>query len=153
MAKIALNNATISNSTAPSHITYKRYVRTGTGGGGVDSEGNAIPTYPIYSWVNYTTSATVSGNAVATVSNVKIEGKAPVVLGDRTTEKDTYSLPGDGVYVSGAHTGAQGSVTSGNNSNVFINGKRVAISGSSVSTHSGNSSTINGGVSSTVNIG
>lgn len=153
MAKIALSNATISNTTASGHITYKKYVQTGTGGGGVDSEGNSIPTYPIYGWVNYTTSATVSGNAVATVSNVKIQGVAPIVKGDRTTEKDTYTLPSGGVYVSGAHTSAQGSVTSGNSRNVFINGKSVAISGSSVSTHTGSSSTINGGTSSTVNIG
>ena len=151
MAKIALNNATIANVTASNHIQYRRYEQVGTGGGGVDSEGNSIPTYPIYGYVYYSASATVKGNAVATVTNVKIEGKSPIVQGDKTTESDSYSISGE--YVSGAHTNAQGSVTSGNSSNVFINGKRVAISGSSVSTHSGNSSTINGGVSSTVNIG
>lgn len=153
MAKVALHDSTISETTAPDHISYEKYEQVDTGGGGSDSDGNPIPSYPIYDWVDYKTSATVKGKAVATVTNVNINGKAPVVMGDRTTEEDTYTLPSGGVYVSGAHSGDQGSVTVGNSSNVFINGKSVATNGSRVTTHAGGSSTINGGSSSTVNIG
>lgn len=153
MAKIALADSTISETTASNHIKYEKYEQVGTGGGGNDAYGNPIPPYPIYDWVKYDTSATVKGKAVATVTNVNINGKAPVVMGDRTTEEDTYTLPSGGSYVSGAHTSGQGSVTVGNSRNVFINGKSVAINGSRVTTHAGGSSTINGGLSSTVNIG
>ncbi|OXS74466.1 hypothetical protein B1B04_09215 [Lysinibacillus sp. KCTC 33748] len=82
-----------------------------------------------------------------------MEGKAPIVQGDKTTENDSYSLPSGGVYVSGSHTNAQGSVTVGNSNNVFINGKSVATDNSTVTTHAGTSSKINGGASSTVTIG
>ncbi|SKB63833.1 hypothetical protein SAMN06295926_10525 [Lysinibacillus sp. AC-3] len=153
MAKIALKDATISDTTASNHIIYKVLEQVDTGGGYYDQWGDYVPTYPINDWVQYPTSATVKGKAVSTVSNVTIEGKAPIVQGDKTTENDSYSLPSGGVYVSGSHTNAQGSVTVGNSNNVFINGKSVATDNSTVTTHAGTSSKINGGASSTVTIG
>lgn len=158
MAKIALKDATIADSTAPDHITYS-----------VEEYQGQTPEYcvawnefgqcirydsdPIYAPVNKTTTATIKGKAVSTVTNVTIQGKAPIVQGDKTTENDTYSIPSGGSYVSGSHTNAQGSVTVGNSYNVFINGKSVAIENSTVTTHASTSSKINGGVSSTVTIG
>lgn len=153
MANIALKDATISDSIATDHITYKVNEQVDTGGGYYDQWGNYVPTYPIYDWVQHQTSATVKGKTVSTVTNVTIQGKAPIVQGDKTTENDSYNLPSGGTYVSGSHTNAQGSVTVGNNNNVFINGKSVAIENSTVTTHAGTSSKINGGTSSTVTIG
>lgn len=158
MANIALKDATIADSTANDHITYS-----------VEEYQGQTPEYciawnqfgqcinydsdPIYRPVDKKTSATIKGKAVSTVTNVTIQGKAPIVQGDKTTENDSYNLPSGGTYVSGSHTNAQGTVTIGNSRNVFINGKSVAIDGSTVTTHAGTSSKINGGVSSTVTIG
>ncbi|MFJ3387492.1 hypothetical protein [Lysinibacillus sp. NPDC086135] len=158
MANIALQDATIAESTANDHITYS-----------IEEYQGKTPDYcvtwnqfgqcidwdskPIYKDVNKQTSATVKGKAVSTVTNVTIQGKAPIVQGDKTTENDTYNIPSGGTYVSGSHNNAQGTVTVGNSRNVFINGKSVAIDGSTVTTHAGTSSKINGGTSSTVTIG
>lgn len=154
MAKIALNGATISQSTASGHINYNNYEVVGTGGGGTDSQGNSIPTYPIYGWVARTTSANINGTVDADVTNVFIQGKNPIVNGDNTIETDSYSIPSSGVYTGGAHTNStNGKVTSGNTKNVFVNGKSVSVEGSTISTHAGNSSSIINGFSSTVFIG
>lgn len=153
MANIALKDSTVADSTVNNHITYRVYEQTGTGGGYTDAWGNYVPPYPINDWVEYTTSATIKGKTVSTVTNVTIQGKAPIVQGDKTTENDSYTLPSGGAYVSGSHNNAQGSVIIGNSRNVFINGKSVAIAGSTVTTHAGTSTKINGEVSSTVTIG
>lgn len=135
---------------------YERTGTTPTYCNSWDSEGNCNGWgggNPIYEWVRYTTSARVDGVAVGSVSNVRIEGKPPIVQGDKTKENDTYTLPSGGRYVSGQHTNASGSISSGNNKNVFINGKSVAIIGGSVQTHASTSATIRDNGSSTVNIG
>lgn len=143
MPKVALNDATIADTTAGGHISYERYEQTGT-----DSEG-----WPTHGWVGgYTTSATVKGKCIASSNRVFINGKNAVLQGDRTSEDDQYSIP-DGRYSGGAHSGASGSVNVGNSKNVFIGGKSVAVEGSRVNTHAGTSTTINGGGSSNVNIG
>lgn len=144
MAKIGLDGSTITNTTASNHIYYRWW---NPYGGGYDYYGNPIGAY------NYGyTSATVRGTVKSTVTNVKINGKSPIVVGDRSTENDSYSIP-NGEYVSGSHSNAQGSVTVGNTKNVKANGKLIAISGSNVTTHASTTATINGGLSTTVNIG
>ena len=159
MAKIALDGATMAQSTIPNHISYRKWEQTGTSppycsGGYIDgvcqgwSGGD-----PIYDWVYYQTNAIVNGTVTASVTNVKVNGKSPIVVGDKTKESDTYSLPSGGVYVSGQHTNVAGSVTVGNNKNVFINGKLAVLNGAQVTTHAGTNTTINGGVSTTVDIG
>ena len=158
MPKIALDGAAIADSVASGHIDYEVYKITGyTPTYPIyDDDGNYIGTGggdPIWGWVGgYNTSATISGTCKSTVTNVKIEGKSPIVSGDRTSENDSYTLP-EGRYVGGSHSNAQGSVTGGNSKNVFINGKSVSVNGSSVNTHAGTSTSINGGVSNSVNIG
>lgn len=158
MAKIALAGATMAQSSAPNHINYRRYEQTGTtpiycnswdDDGDCNGYGGGLP---IMQWISYQTSANINGTVTATVTTVKIEGKAPIVIGDATKESDTYSLP-FGEYVSGQHTNAAGSVKAGNAKNVYVNSKLIAINGAAISTHAGTSSTINGGVSTTVNIG
>lgn len=158
MAKIALDGAIMVQSTVANHINYRAYEQTGTTPRYCvewDEDGSCIRREggdPIMEWVSYQTSATINGTVESSVTNVKINGKAPIVVGDKTKENDTYSLP-KGEYVSGQHTNAAGSVTAGNASNVFVNGKLIAINGASIATHAGTSSTISSGVSTTVNIG
>lgn len=146
MAGIATNGATIADSISNGHITYRVYEYQGSV---PDGNGGSIP---IYGWNTYTTHATVKGTCNASPSSVYINGKNAVLSGDRTTENDQYSIPA-GEYVGGAHTGAAGSVTSGNSKNVFIGGKSVSVIGSTVSTHASSASSISSGGSSNVYIG
>lgn len=147
MAGIALEGATTADVTAGNHIEYRAWEYKGD-----LPDGNGGWT-PDYGWNYYNTNATVKGVSGSTAANVYINGKKPVLSGDRTTENDSYSIPSpSGEYVSGAHTNASGTVTSGNSRSVYINGKLVAVNGSSVSTHAGVNTTINQG-SSNVNIG
>ena len=145
MAKIALEAATVTDSIAQNHIYYQwwnPYLY------GYDQYGN-----PIGGWVYDYTHATIKGVAKSTVTNVKINGKSPIVVGDKTTENDSYTIPNNGSYLSGSHSNAQGSINVGNAKNVKANGKLIVLNGATISTHAGTSATINGGVSTTVNIG
>ena len=160
MGKISLNGASINTATASGHIQTERYIQTGTGGGECnawDEDGACIgyaPTYPIYEWVGgYTADAQIDGTVQATTNQVFIQGKNAILNGDSSTENDSYNLIPDERYVSGQHTGATGSVTTGNSRNVFIGGKQVSIDPTTVRTHSGVNTTIRDGFSSTVFIG
>lgn len=152
MAKVALDGANITESTSPSnHITYTydyydpcKYVgENGCIGGWSTTTGR--------------TSAKIVGTVTGAVSNVVVQGKRPIVVGDRTRETDIVPspLPDNGYSPTGNHTNVTtGSVTGGNNKNVFINGKSVAVGGSTVRTHAGNNTSVGtSGLSSTVNIG
>lgn len=160
MAKIALNNANINQAVAPNHINYRKWEYSGSNNPTYpiawDTNGNPIAWGggdPIYRWNSYQTFANINGTVKATVTNVKIQGSAPIVVGDSTTESDSYTIPSGGEYVSGSHAGATGKVTVGNSRNVFANGKSIAIGGSALNTHAGVPSTIKDGLSTTVNIG
>lgn len=160
MAQVALDNATIANSTASNHITYRKWEQVGTTSvycETYDTDGTTCLSYaggdPIYGWVTYTTNATVTGVVDSSVTNVRINGVAPIINGDNTIETDTYSIP-SGEYVSGAHSNStSGSVTSGNGNNVFFNGVSASVIGSTITTHASTNSTINGGGSTNVFIG
>lgn len=156
MALIALNGAKINQSTASGHISTERYIQTGTGGGGTDANGFPIPSYPIKEWVGgYSISATINGTCTASSTQVFIQGKNPVLKGDRTKESDTYNLGVDERYSSGQHTNSTGgSVSGGNSKNVYVGGKLIAIAGSTVTTHASTNTTVGSeGLSSTVHIG
>lgn len=160
MARIALSGATIAQSTASGHITYRRWEFTGRYTerwcAFYDGDGHCVDWRggdPIYEWRTYTTSANINGTVTAPARNVRVEGFSPVLEGDSTQESDTYTIPDGGEYVSGSHSSATGRVSRGNSRNVFINGVSVAVEGSSVTTHASTNTTINGGVSSTVHIG
>lgn len=144
MSKIALEGSTVADSVIQSHIYYRVYEYVGS-----DNNGD-----PIFAYRYYYAPATVKGTTKSTVTNVKINGKSPIVQGDRTIENDTFNLPSNGEYVSGAHVNAQGTVTAGNSRNVYANGKLIAVGGnSSVQTHAGTNVAINGNLSTNVNIG
>lgn len=162
MAKIILDGCKINESTASGHINTERYIQVGTGGGecnGWDIFGNCIstsPTYPTKDWVGgYSINAKINGTVKSEITNVVIEGKKPIVKDSKTTESDTYTVGFEERYASGQHTNVTtGSITGGNSSNVYINGKLVSITGSTVKTHANTNTTIgNDKVSSTVTIG
>jgi len=95
---------------------------------------------PVYGYVRYDHNTRISGYVNANTSSVYSHGKKVIAKGALTTESD--SPIGDN-----GHSGASGSVTSGNNQSVYVEGKLIAGEGSPISTHSGASSEINGGVS------
>jgi hypothetical protein len=139
MAKVAKDNATIASTVKSSHITYKYNTTNSTGGTTVH---------------NSSTSATITGTCNASTAGVFVNGINPVLMGDQTTEDDTAGSMNSGAYdIQNEHTGALGSVTNGNASNVFVGGKSVSIEGSTVTTHASTSSQIDGGGSSNVFIG
>ena len=161
MAKIALEGTEFNQSVASGHINTERFIQTGTGGGNCNAwnaQGQCVgysSTYPIMNWVGgYTTNANINGRAKATTSQVFIEGKNAILKGDRTEENDTYTVGANERYASGQHSNTQGSVTGSNSNNVYINGKLVAIGGSTVTTHANTTTALKEtGVSSTVHIG
>lgn len=148
MPKIALNNDNIAISTATNHIRYKKWeyqYTTPTYCSAYDKDGNCISWgggTEVYDWNYYYTDATITGKVNSSVNNVYINGKPLIVKGDATTEKDTYNIPSGGQYVSGSHDIANGSITSGNSSRVYANGKLVCTIGSNVNTHAGTNTTI-----------
>lgn len=148
MPAVALNGATIAQSTVSSHVSYNYQVYDSCKT--TNSEGECVGGYWTYSG---TTSANINGTCTATSNQVFINGKNAVLMGDRTVENDTYVPVSGGYNYRGMHTGAQGSVTSGNTKNVFIGGKPVSVLSSTVRTHAGTNTTINGGQSSNVFIG
>lgn len=153
MAKVILEGCKINQSTVSGHISTERYVPVG--GGGSDLEGNPIPID--YGWVGgYSTSATINGTCEpASVSNVYIESKKFIVKDDKTKETDTYTLGSNERYASGRHTNdTRGKVSNGNSNNVYANGKLIAVTGATVTTHANTSTTVGSDkVSTTVNIG
>ena len=160
MANIGLNGATLNQVVAVDHINIQKYEQVGTGGGEClarDEFGNCLyyaPTYPLEEWVDAKTDAKVDGTVKATVNKVFIQGKNAILNGDKTEEKDTYVLESNERYVSGQHTNAQGTVTTGNSRNVFIGGKQVSTQPITVNTHvSGLTTTVKDGWATKVFIG
>lgn len=155
MANIALDGTNITESTASGHISTEYYDVVGYTGGGVDANGVPYPPSPVYGWVaGSPISATITGTATATNRKVLIEGVIPLTVGDKTVESDSYTTGANERYAGGQHTSANGSVTTGNSRNVYINGKLIATVGSSVTTHASTVSSLGDSKqSSTVTIG
>jgi uncharacterized Zn-binding protein involved in type VI secretion len=150
MPKAATQQSTINDSTKPNHVSYTERYQSGTGGGGTDSHGNPIPTYPIYSDASWNSDAKITGTLNSS-SNVLINGSPAVKVGDTTQEQwtaDPEPYAHYGGWITSINPGTSGngsgSVTVGS-SNVFVNGKALAFDGSTVTTHLGNTTTINGG--------
>lgn len=145
MPKVALEGTKTNRSVANDHIYYRRWAYQYT---------DPVSGNDVYDWNYYYTHANIDGECKSSVSNVRIQGKSPVVQGDTTVERDSYTLPSNSEYLSGNHTSATGSITSGNSNRVYINGKLVSVQGSNVRTHANTNTNIsNNGVSTTVNVG
>lgn len=149
--KIILDGCKITQSTNNGHISTEKYVKTSSGG----TDGNGNPYPPSYDWVGgYSTSAKIDGTCKASTSNVFVNSKKVILKGDNTLESDSYTLASNERYAGGKHTNAQGSVTGGNSNNVYVNGKLLAVTGATVTTHASNNTTVGNDIISTnVNVG
>lgn len=155
MPGVALNNATIQESSKSSYVSYTERYQYGTGGGGTDANGDPIPTYPLYTTANYNSDAKITGKAVGS-HNVFADGISVITVGDSTQEQwiaNPAPYPHNGGSIISTSPGTSGSgsgsVTAGS-PNVFVNGKALAYSGSGVSTHLGTNSSISSGSSNVI---
>ncbi len=140
MPKIILTGKEYT-ATASNHISYtnKEYSHEGGGGcSGYDQDGNCIswnPTYPVYNYPTRQVNATIEGKITSTVTNVLINGSAPVVVASNARETDKFTLPSSATSGgSGNHTNAVATMN-GNNKNVYVNGSLLVLAGSTLNTH------------------
>lgn len=90
----------------------------------------------------------VNGTISTGSSNVYVNGIAVGFNGSSTQERCEWNGTPPYYYSGGnLHSSATGSVISGNNNNVFANGKSLACIGSSVNNHEGQITTIEEGSS------
>jgi uncharacterized Zn-binding protein involved in type VI secretion len=147
MASIAKNGSHTQDVTA-NDITYQiynpnKFYHPQTCGGGVDSNGDPIPTYDCSYYTggydDFTGSSTIHGTVVGSGSKMQVNGVSVALVGDSVTETETFNVSG-AENIQNAN-GGTGSVTSGS-SKVFLNGVSVARVGSSVQTHTSPTTTI-----------
>ncbi len=109
--------------------------------------------FPLYSTTTHTTGAKVIG-AIASNSNKFTVNSVPVAcVGDATTEQwiaDPSPSPknsgGSIISISPGTSGSgQGRITTGNGARVTLNGKLIAVQGSTIQTHLGSDTTIEEG--------
>lgn len=155
MAGIALNNYELQESTKSNHVTYTERYQSGTGGGGTDSEGNSLPTYPIYSEATWYSNAKITGKVIASNSNVYINGVRAVVQGDQTQESwvadpPPYAHNGGTIISISPGTSGSGQGTVGNGDGIaYSSSKKLASKGTTVTTHLGTQTTIKEGSTTT----
>ncbi|WP_028562226.1 hypothetical protein [Paenibacillus pinihumi] len=91
---------------------------------------------------NYNGTSIVRGTIQASATSVYINGKAAALMNDRVREEETpQGLPGGAVNIRNAD-GGFGQVTSGNNVQVYCEGKLLAVIGSTARTHANGSTNI-----------
>lgn len=158
MAGVAYNGSTIAESIKSSYVSYTeqvwnpfKYYHPQTC---YDEEGNPYDCsyyeggYDNYNW---NTDARINGSIISS-SNVYVNGK-PVVTQSSQTDEDWVADPmpyphngGSIINISPGTSGSgTGTVSIGNSSNVYVNGKSVAQIGSEVTTHLGTTTTITSG--------
>lgn len=128
MPAIARHGSPINQSIASGHVPIRRWISTEDGG------------YYSYSTAN----ATINGTVNKTSGNVYVNGIRAATQNTPTNETETHSIP-SGWQAYNQHYSGIGSVTVGNNRNVFVGGVSAAVVGSAVRTHAGNSTTIRNG--------
>ncbi|WP_068620012.1 PAAR domain-containing protein [Paenibacillus tuaregi] len=146
MAKIALNGAKTVDSIKSGYVTYERWRYFG---GDTDSEGNPIP--PAWVWDGTErTNALIKGQGVQASSKLYVNGVSAAVVGDLIPEQWVASppVPSNSYDVQyrdispGTSGSGNGEITTGNSSKVYLNGKLIAVQGSSVKTCLGNMTTL-----------
>lgn len=99
------------------------------------------------------TGALITGRGIAASSRFYVNGVSAAVVGDRVNEAWQASppVPSDTArtrYINispGTSGSGQGTITGGNAKRVYLNGKLIAVQGSSVTTCLGNGTTISEG--------
>ncbi|WP_339236233.1 hypothetical protein MKX40_22220 [Paenibacillus sp. FSL R5-0517] len=112
---------------------------------GYDEDG-----HPEYTTTTHTTGAKVTGTVALNSNKFKVNGISVACVGDPTQEQwvaDPSPSPknsgGSIISISPGTSGSgQGRITTGNGARVTLNGKLIAIEGSTVQTHLGTSTTV-----------
>lgn len=140
MAAIALNGGATAPVVKDGHVTYTIQTRDydddyweSTGSG--------------------STGALITGRGIAANSRFYVNGVSAAVIGDRVNEvwQASPPVPSDTdrtryINISPGKSGSgQGTITGGNAKRVYLNGKLIAVQGSSVTTCLGNGTTISEG--------
>lgn len=153
MPAISTNTSKVTDSSKQNHVSYvERYI-SGYGGGGTDENGNPIPSYPIYDNATWYSDAKITNSTVQSSGNVYANNKAVSTQGNQTQENwqaDPAPYPHNGgtiISISPGTSGSGSGTVGSGSGNIFINGKKVASVGTSVTTHLGTSTTIENGES------
>lgn len=152
MAYIALNNAAIQQSTKSNHVTYTERYQSGERCAARDEDGNCLRWEPVYSNATHNSNAKITGK-VSSPNNKMFVNSVPVAcIGDPTQEQwiadpTPYSHYGGSItsISPGTSGSGKGTIATGNSKKVYLNGKLVAVQGSTVTTHLGTSTTISEG--------
>ncbi|MEQ7049503.1 hypothetical protein ABN764_02435 [Paenibacillaceae sp. P-4] len=142
MAAIALNGHRTVQSIKSGHVTYdiERYT-VGTFNSRWEYDGSE------------STDALIKGNIQSSLTSICANGTPICVAGDSVDENWTASPPVPSNtsrtrYYNirpGTSDSGRGYIAAGNNSNVYANGKLIAVQGSTVTTHLNTSTTIQEG--------
>ncbi|WP_110932433.1 PAAR domain-containing protein [Paenibacillus bouchesdurhonensis] len=148
MPGVAIHGSEIYEVIKPGHVTYdiERYVEPW----GPDENGNSGGGDWVYDRPD-STGAKITGTVVATISNMKVSGVNVAKVGDKTSESWTAfpPIPSDTrryryIATSAAQGSGQGKIISGSNRGK-LNGKSIALIGSTVETCLGTITTIKTG--------
>ncbi|MFL1671458.1 hypothetical protein [Paenibacillus dendritiformis] len=150
MAAIALNGGATAPVVKDGHVTYtiQTYEEpwfdkdTGRWEGGIWTTSGSG-----------STGALITGRGIAASSRFYVNGVSAAVVGDRVNEvwQASPPVPSDTartrhINISPGKSGSgQGTITGGNAKRVYLNGKLIAVQGSSVTTCLGNGTTISEG--------
>lgn len=151
MARVATNTSKTNDSVAVGHVKYQvwnpninwvpSYCNGWDENGNCNSWGGG---YYAGGYQNRTANSTVKGVIRSVYNGVFVNNKNVTTRGDDVIETDETNLPSNAVNIQ-QDDGGTGRVTAGNNNNVYVNGKSVAVVGSSVRTHANTNTTIRTG--------
>lgn len=152
MAYIALNNAAVQDSTKSNHVSYVERYKSGERCTNRDQDGHCTNWEDVYSNATHNSNAKITGKVSSPSNKMFVNGVPVACMGDPTQEQwvadpTPYAHNGGSIIsISPGTSGSgQGSITTGNSKKVYLNGKLVAVQGSTVTTHLGTSTTISEG--------
>ncbi len=154
MAQVALNGTSINQSIKSDYISYEYGVYDPCRYQGTDSEGNPTCS-PGYWWYSATSNAIINGS-VSCNNRVYANGISIAKAGDNVNETWTnsgFNTPNRNISPGSNGSGSGTIASNANSSNVYINGRLVAVRGSTVNTHLSTNTTLNTPTASRINIG
>lgn len=152
MPGVALNNASIQETSKSNHVSYVERYKSGEICTSWDDDGYCTNWEDVYSTTTHYTNAKITGKVSSPNNKFFVNGVPMACVGDATHEQwiaDPSPSPKNGGTIISIYPGTsdsgQGSIASGNSKNVYLNGKLIAVQGSTVNTLLGTSSTITEG--------
>lgn len=152
MPGVALNNAPIQQVSKSNHVSYVEKYKIGETCTSRDQYGNCTRWEDVYDTATHHSNAKITGNVSSPSNKFFVNGVPVACVGDPTTEQwvadpsPSPRLGGTIISISPGTSGSgRGQITGGNSKRVFLNGKLIAVQGSTVNTHLGVPSTITQG--------